>query len=158
MRRAALRRRRNKTQTSTNFRQNIATLKAQLVARLFTETTRSHWEQFNACLHRNLNCSPPHYIPWQLKTAATRNNYRKMMTNTPERSGWRSSSGGLVRRKQRLPQHRQVEMTSSARHSQANNAGTSSASSDNAWRVVSQQNRQRHTIGLYRDVWIAAIA
>ena len=32
-----------------------------------------------------------------------------------------------IRRKQRLPQHRQVAMTSSARHSQANNAGTSPA-------------------------------
>ena len=52
-----------------------------------------------------------------------------------------------VRRKQRLPQHRQVAMTSSARHSQANNAGTSPASPDNAWRVVSRQNRQRHTMG-----------
>ena len=37
-----------------------------------------------------------------------------------------------VRRKQRLPQHRQVAMTSSARHSQANNAETSPASPDNA--------------------------
>ena len=51
-----------------------------------------------------------------------------------------------VRRKQRLPQHRQVAISMAARHSQANNAGTSPASSDNAWRVVSRQNRQRHTM------------
>ena len=55
-----------------------------------------------------------------------------------------------VRRKQRLPQHRQVAMTSSARHSQANNTGmspASPASPNNALRVVSRQNRQQHTMG-----------
>ena len=52
-----------------------------------------------------------------------------------------------VRRKQRLPPHRQVAMSSSARNSQANNAGGSPALPDNAWKVVSRQNRQRHSLG-----------
>ena len=40
-----------------------------------------------------------------------------------------------------------VLLTSSARHSQANNTGASPASPDNAWRVVSRQNRHQHTMG-----------
>ena len=53
-----------------------------------------------------------------------------------------------VRRKQRLPPHRQVAVSSSARHSQANNAGRSPTPPDNAWKVVSRQNRQRHSQSL----------
>ena len=52
-----------------------------------------------------------------------------------------------VRRKQRLPPHRQVAVSSSARHSQANNAGRSPTPPANAWKVVSRQNRQRHSLG-----------
>ena len=52
-----------------------------------------------------------------------------------------------VRRKQRLPPHRQVAVSSSARHIQANNAGRSPTPPDNAWKVVSRQNRQRHSLG-----------
>ena len=52
-----------------------------------------------------------------------------------------------VRRKRWLPPHRQEAMSSSVRHSQANNAGASPAPPDNAWKVVSRQNRQRHNLG-----------
>ena len=54
-----------------------------------------------------------------------------------------------VRREQWVPPHRQVAISSSERHSRANNTGASPAPPDNAWKVVSRQNRHRHNLGKY---------